>query len=135
MALLSVELRDDLPSWDWGLLHGVHFTHPLGKGQPFSYLLNRGPIPFGGSTFTVANAKVSLREPYRTTTGTSFRFLANLADLSKSRSVVPTGASGHHLSPHYFDQNSSWVSGRSHPLLFDEAAIVAGLQSKLLLQP
>ena len=135
VALLSVEFGDDLPSWDWGLLHGVDFTHPLGKRQPFSYLLNRGPIPFGGSTFTVANAKVSLREPYRTTTGTSFRFLADLADLSKSRSVVPTGASGHYLSPHYFDQNRNWLSGRNHPLLYEEAAIVAGLQSKLLLQP
>ena len=135
VASLSVELGDDLTSWDWGLLHGVHFAHPLGKEQPFSYLLNRGPIPFGGSTFTVANAKVSLREPYRTTSGTSFRFLADLSDLSKSRSVVPTGASGHPLSSHYFDQNGGWVSGTSHPLLYDEAAIAAGLESKLLLQP
>jgi penicillin amidase len=135
VASLTERFGSDMSHWDWGIVHGVLFEHPLGKEEPLSYLLSRGPIPFGGSTFTIANAKVSLRDPYRTTAGTSFRFLADLADLTKSRSVVPTGASGHPLSHHYFDQNPGWLTGTSHPLLFDEASINAALESKLLLQP
>ena len=89
---LSVRLGNDMTEWDWGQLHGVHFSHPLGREQPLSWLFSRGPIPFGGSTFTVANAVVSLQEPYDTMMGTSFRFLADLSDLNRSRTSVPTGA-------------------------------------------
>ena len=60
--------------WDWGQLHSVHFRHPLGREEPWSWLFSRGPVPFGGSTNTIANAVVSLRDPFDTTVGTSFRF-------------------------------------------------------------
>ena len=126
---LSTRLGSDMAQWDWGQLHGVHFTHPMGQEQPLSWLFSRGPIPFGGSTFTVANAVVSLQDPYDTTVGTSFRFLADLSDLSRSRTSVPTGASGHPLSPHYFDQNAGWASGQSHPLLGEASS------GRLILQP
>ncbi len=129
LAVLAARLGGDTGQWDWGELHGVHFSHPMGREQPLSWLFSRGPIPFGGSTFTVANAVVSLRQPYDTTVGTSFRFLADLSDLSRSRSAVPTGASGHPLSPHYFDQNAAWLSGESHPLMG------AAPSRRLLLQP
>ena len=129
LALLEARLGGEPASWDWGELHGVRFSHPLGGEQPLSWLFSRGPIPFGGSAFTVANAGVSLRQPFDTTVGSSFRFLADLSDLSRSRTGVPTGASGHPLSPHYFDQNAGWLSGESHPLLG------AAPKGRLLLQP
>lgn len=129
LALLEARLGGGMEDWDWAELHGVDFTHPLGRDEPLNWLFSRGPVPFGGSTFTVANAIVSLREPFETTIGTSFRFLADLSDLTRSRTTVPTGASGHPLSPHYFDQNSGWLSGQSHSLLGSEA------DDRLLLQP
>lgn len=129
LARLSAELGGNVSQWDWARVHGVHFRHPLGREEPLSWLFSRGPIPFGGSTNTVANAVVSLREPFDTTIGTSFRFLADLSDLSRSRTSVPTGASGHPLSPHYFDQNPRWISGESHTLLDGSSS------GRLLLQP
>jgi len=129
LATLSVRLGGDMSGWDWGQLHGVHFRHPMGGEEPLSWLFSRGPIPFGGSTNTIANAGVSLRDPFDTTVGSSFRFLADLSDLSRSRTSVPTGASGHPLSPHYFDQNASWVAGESHPLLGGAST------GRLILQP
>lgn len=135
VALLSDRQGQDVAGWDWERLHGVTFQHPLGVREPLSWLLNRGPVPFGGSTFTVANAVVSLRQPFRTTVGTSFRLLADLANPGGSRSIVPTGASGHFLSPHYFDESPGWLAGRSHPLRLDRSSVEDALESKLLLQP
>jgi penicillin amidase len=135
VALLSSLQGGDVNGWDWESLHGVRFEHPLGTKDPLAWLFSRGPIPFGGSTFTVANAVVSLREPFETPSGTSLRFLADLSNPDLSRANVPTGTSGHPLSPHYFDQNPGWLEGRSRPLAFERTTIEAALESKLVLQP
>jgi penicillin amidase len=135
IEILSSRQGDDVNAWDWRRLHEIRFEHPMGAEQPLAWLFSRGPVPFGGSTYTVANAVVSLREPFETPLGTSFRFLADLSNPDLSRSIVPTGASGHPLSPHYFDQNPGWLEGRSHELPFERATIEGALESKLILQP
>jgi penicillin amidase len=135
IEILSSRQGDDVNAWDWRRLHEIRFEHPMGAKQPLAWLFSRGPVPFGGSTYTVANAVVSLREPFETPLGTSFRFLADLSNPDLSRSIVPTGASGHPLSPHYFDQNPGWLEGRSHALPFERATIESALESKLTLQP
>ncbi len=113
---LSARYGEDASGWDWGSAHGVRFGHAMGRDGWLSWLFSRGPVPFGGSTHTIANAKASLTRPYEVLGGTSFRFLADLSDLSLSLAVIPTGASGHPLSPNYFDQNDAWLSGDFHPL-------------------
>ncbi len=135
VELLSSRQGDDVNAWDWRTLHAIPFEHPMGKEEPLAWLFSRGPVAFGGSTHTVANAVVSLRSPFATPLGTSFRFLADLSNPDLSRSVVPTGASGHPLSPHYFDQNPGWLQGRSHALPLERTAIEAAPSRKLLLQP
>lgn len=135
VELLTSRQGDDVNGWDWRSLHDVRFVHPLGSKEPLAWLFSRGPVPFGGSTFTVSNAVVSLREPFATPLGTSLRFLADLSNPDAARSVVPTGASGHPLSPHYFDQNPGWVEGRSHALALERTTIEGALESKLVLQP
>jgi penicillin amidase len=107
----------------------------MGGKEPLGWLFSRGPVPFGGSTYTVSNAVVSLRTPFATPLGTSFRFLADLSDPDQSRSVIPTGASGHPLSPHYFDQNAEWLEGRTHALPLERPTIEASPHGKLTLQP
>jgi len=135
VELLSGLQGNDVNAWDWRRLHEIRFAHPLGADEPLAWLFSRGPVPFGGSTYTVANAVVSLRKPFETPLGTSFRFLADLSNPDLSRSIVPTGASGHPLSPHYFDQNPGWLEDRSHSLPFERTTIESNLESKLVLQP
>jgi penicillin amidase len=122
-------------NWDWGKLHAVIFEHPMGRQPPFHLLFNRGPIDFGGSTHTVANARVSLSEPFKVLTGTSYRMIADLGDWNASLATIPTGASGHPLSRHYFDQNQGWLDGSGHPMLFDRANIESALAGRLKLTP
>ena len=44
----------------------------------------------------------------------------------ESRVVLPTGQSGHPLSPHYFDQNEMWRSGQYRPQPFSREARAEG---------
>jgi penicillin amidase len=122
-------------AWDWGALHEVRFEHPLGHRRPLDLLFNRGPARFGGSTHTVANAWTSLRQPFRAPIGTSFRMVVDLGNLNAASWVIPTGASGHFLSPHYFDQNTGWLSGQNHPLLFERGQVEGASLSRVTLTP
>ena len=135
IALLGNRQGKDPSGWDWTELHGVLFEHPLGQGPVLGWLFNRGPSPFGGSTYTIANAMVSLSEPFAAPAGTSLRVLMEVGNWNATSSVVPAGASGHPLSPHYFDQNEDWQTGRNHPLLFDRSQIEGTLEGRLLLNP
>ncbi|HSF18880.1 MAG TPA: penicillin acylase family protein [Vicinamibacteria bacterium] len=135
VELLTDLMGNDVDGWDWRTLHGVVFRHPLARVRPMGYFLNRGPIPFGGSTSTIANAVVSLRHRFDVSNGTSFRFVTDLAAPDRSRSVVPTGASGHPLSSSYFDQNAAWLSGQNLPLAFSRGTIESTASGKLFLSP
>jgi penicillin amidase len=135
LDLLSTRQGTSPDGWDWAALHGIVFEHPLGQEPPLNWIFNRGPIPFGGSAFTIANAIVSLAQPFQASAGTSFRIVVDLSDMNACTSTVPTGASGHPMSSHYFDQNQDWLTGVGHPLLFDRGSIEATLEGKLTLTP
>jgi penicillin amidase len=135
VAFLAETQGSGPANWDWGKLHAVIFEHPMGRQPPFHLFFNRGPIDFGGSTHTVANARVSLSEPFEVLTGTSYRMIADLGDWNASLATIPTGASGHPLSRHYFDQNQGWLDGSGHPMLFDRANIESALAGRLTLTP
>ena len=135
IALLGARQGQDPSEWDWATVHGVFFEHPLGQAPPLSWIFHRGPSPFGGSTYTIANAMVSLSDPFAAPAGTSLRLVMDVGNWNATSSVVPTGASGHPLSPHYFDQNGDWETGRNHPLLFDRVQIEGALEGRLVLNP
>lgn len=135
IALLGTRQGQDPSGWDWATMHGVLFEHPLGQEPPLSWIFNRGPSPFGGSTYTIANAMVSLSDPFAAPAGTSLRLVMDVGNWNATSSVIPTGASGHPLSPHYFDQNVDWQTGRNHPLLFDRVQIERALEGRLVLNP
>jgi penicillin amidase len=135
IALLESQQGASPGKWNWGTLHGIVFEHPLGRDKRFGWLFNRGPIPFGGSTFTIANAVVDLTHPFQTPAGTSFRLVVDLGNLGSATTIVPTGVSGHPLSPHYFDQSSNWQTGQNQGLLFERAQIEGELEGRLLVSP
>ena len=134
-ALLKTRQGEDPSEWDWASLHGVTFQHPLGGQRALGWFFNRGPAAFGGSTFTIANAMVSLSDPFGVSAGTSLRLVMDVSDWNATTSVVPTGVSGHPLSPHYFDQNGDWQTGRNHPLLFDRSQVESAWEGRLRLTP
>ncbi len=134
-SLLETNYGKDPRQWDWARIHGIVFEHPLGRWSPINWFFNRGPIPLGGSTHTISNAMVSLAQPFRTPAGTAFRMVVDLNDVSSATTSLPTGASGHPLSRHYFDQNPDWQLGAGHTLFFERAQIEAHLEGRLILIP
>ena len=62
-------------------------------------------------------------------TGSTARYVWDLADRANSRWVVPHGASGDPLSPHFTDQLAAWSSGDLHLVIDDEITATTTLRS------
>ncbi len=62
-------------------------------------------------------------------TGSTARYVWDLADRRNSRWVVPLGASGDPTSPHFTDQLPAWSTGGLHPVL-DEAITTTTLRHR-----
>jgi penicillin amidase len=109
---LNEKMGDGPGFWEWGLLHKVTFTHPLGKQQPFDRIFNAGPYPIGGSPNTIAKAEFRFFRPYRVDAGASMRQIVDLADPDRTWSVIAGGQSGQPFSDHFDDQIQLWLAGR-----------------------
>jgi penicillin amidase len=89
----------------------VRFRHRLFEHFP---LINRWfgiELPLAGGTDTLLRAVPTLmgdESPYRAVHIASYRAVYDLADLDRSRFIVPTGQSGHPFSRHYRDLAPLW---------------------------
>lgn len=105
-------------SWKWGDYHQLAFPHPLASASPiFEYYLNPKKQAIGGSNVTVQAA--GFKEDGTADHGASWRFVADLADLSKAYHTVGPGQSGHVKSQWYNDQVDDWVQGDFHETVLE----------------
>ncbi|PPA69512.1 penicillin acylase family protein [Jeotgalibacillus proteolyticus] len=120
---VTKEFGDDLSKWQWGDYHQVYFEHPLSGASPvLKWLFNReDPIPVGGSQITVQAA--SYGPDGIVDHGGSWRFVADLSDLSKAYHIVGPGQAGHIKSPWYQDQIDDWVKGNYHETVIDQEQV------------
>lgn len=109
---LVAELGPSVSTWRWGDVHHRTFAHLTALGP-----LSRGPFRSGGSTLTVNVAPGDLASA-----GPSWRLLADLSDLTKSRGVYPGGQSGNPLNPHYDDLLALWLDGEYHDFVLPMSA-------------
>ena len=118
--------------WNWPVIHSLLFQHPLGVGR-FRGFLNRGPYPMKGDAFTILASYSD--QDLTTSHSAGYRQIIDLSDWNKCASVLPSGQSGHFLSPHYDDQISLWLDGKYHPMLFYSEDVETHLVGKLSLVP
>jgi len=110
---------DDVTSWEWGDYHQLTFNHPLAGVSPvLEYFLNPKPVPIGGSNITVQAA--AFDEDGSVTHGASWRFVADLADLSSAHHIVGPGQSGHLKSDWFHSQVDDWAKGNYHETTITE---------------
>jgi penicillin amidase len=94
----------------WGEANSAEIRHPLAGAIPFfGRYLNMPGDPLPGDVYT----------PRASTprTGPSERMVVSPGHESEGILHVPTGQSGHPLSPHYGDQYRAWLTGEATPFL------------------
>ena len=109
----------DVSRWRWGDLHTITFEHPLAIG-PLALLLNIGPFQRAGDGFSVNNGAYDPAKPYKQTTNSSERMIADLSDLDNSLSITPEGESGQPGSKYWGDQAKLWNAGDYKPMRFSK---------------
>jgi len=108
-ARLAIDTTD--PSQQtWGTVNKADFRHPLAGAIPwFGRLLNMPADPLPGDVFTPRASSPR--------TGPSQRMVVSPGREHEGILHLPTGQSGHPLSPHYGDQYRAWLNGEPTPLL------------------
>ena len=123
--------------WQWGRVHRVSFPHPLGLTTALARRLSPGPFPTPGSQDTVRATGFEGRgeSPFAVTSGSTYRFLADLSAPDRAWSVITSGQSAHPASAHYADQTELWLSDRRRPLWMSEADLRDNLEGTTTLVP
>jgi penicillin G amidase len=94
----------------WATFNRALVAHPLGTGVPLvGRLVNMPSDPLPGDVYTP--------RAHSPRTGPSERMAVSPGREREGILHMPTGQSGHPLSPHYGDQHRAWVSGEPLPFL------------------
>ncbi len=121
---LSDSLGSEPYEWRWEQLHTISFKPPLfsqAAEDPSSpaalklivdNVLSKGPYPVKGHGMSINNGQYNWDKPFEMTLGPSVRRIIDFSDLSKTRSVLPTGQSGNPLSSHFGDQTELWLNSQ-----------------------
>lgn len=135
---LSATLDSDPSKWRWGELHTLTVRNQsFGESgiAPVEALFNRGPVRLGGGSGVVDANGSSTLEGYSVSWVPSMRMVVDLGDFDDSSWVNLTGASGHTLDRHYFDQGKIWAEGRTTPMRWAEGGIDRDTIYELVLRP
>ena len=137
---LEAQLGGDVAKWNWGRLHTTTFRNgSLGQSgiSIIEAIFNRGPVVTDGTGIAV-NATSFGPGPddrYTVMWGPSERYIADLADWTRSLSVHTTGQSGQPYSKHYDDFIDLWRNIQYHPMLWSRADVEKNVEGTLTLTP
>jgi penicillin amidase len=102
----------DIQAWQWGDIHKLTFKHFFhGQSSLFDNFGDIGGFSIGGDGTTVFNTEFSFNKPFESRLGPSMRFIYDFSAPDEFDFILPTGQSGHIMSPHYKDMTSSWLKG------------------------
>jgi penicillin G amidase len=133
IAGLADHLGPDPDTWTWQRINTMEFKHPFGYLPGPGRLLNIGPFPSTGYHHVVNNM-IAMNGvfPYEIVAGPSTRRLIDYGDVTHSLTILPTGNSGHFLSPHYDDQAALFMRGQYREVRFTPEQIEAHKKHELL---
>jgi penicillin amidase len=110
-SIAELTLNDAvLAQQSWGAFNRALVLHPLGSGIPLiGQWMNMPADPLPGDIYTP--------RAHSPRAGPSERMAVSPGREHEGILHMPTGQSGHPLSPHYGDQHRAWVEGSSLPFL------------------
>jgi acyl-homoserine lactone acylase PvdQ len=131
---LSVELGTNRERWAWGRLQTLRFE-PLWRdawhGDPDAL----GPFPYGGDPGSVAIAEHAPLGPWAPRLVSSWRFVADAADLDQALTALAPGQSEHAGHPNATDGIERWIADRLALLSTSDPVIEDGPTHRLKLVP
>ena len=99
-----------IATYTWGRVNTVRIRHPLSRGAPMlGPLLDMPAEELPGDS--------NMPRVQGPTFGASERFAVSPGREQEGYMHMPTGQSGHPLSPHYRDANAAWADGEATPFL------------------
>lgn len=94
----------------WASFNRANVAHPLGSAVPFfGRWMNMSSDPLPGDIYTP--------RAHSPRAGPSERMVVSPGREAEGILHMPTGQSGHPLSPHYGDQHAAWLAGEPVPFL------------------
>ena len=136
IASLEKKYGTNPAHWQWGRIHTVTFTHPLGSVRLIGLLwnLNSRKYPVGGSDHTVC-PYFTYKPGFDAVNGASVRHIFNTADWDESLTVIPGGNSGVPASEFYLSQADAFIEGRFYKDHFTTEAVLSSAKYTLTLRP
>jgi penicillin amidase len=135
-TLLRQKMGDDVRHWQWGRIHRLRLSHPLGLVKPLNLVFEGRDVPVGGDTDTPFQTAYPAHKPFGAEAwAPSWRQIADLADLKQTRTIYPPGQSGHPRSPHHLDFFEPWLKGEFHPHWLERAELASHTEATLRLSP
>jgi penicillin amidase len=133
---LEGRLGADRARWRYGELHRTRPRHPLSNAFPDAApLLDPPGTACHGDGDTPLQGGYNLENPFILTGLSVNRYIHDPAEWTRSRWIVPMGASGHPGSPHYADQMPLWADIKTIPQLWDWKQIEREAESRQQLLP
>ncbi len=127
---------DSKLKWNWGRIHQVRYTHPLGSAPLLRKLFSRGPLPVGGDGTTINVSRYAPQLPPGLVQVTaSFRQIYEVGAWDSAQTITTSGQSGHPLSPHYDDQMMMWKEGIYHKMPWSREEVERLTMYRLMLKP
>jgi penicillin amidase len=136
LSKLQSQYGDVVAEWRYGRDHTLTIRHPLGAVPVLGRLFNRGPFPTGGNIDTVCMGnlpRVFAGQPFYV--APSYRQILDVSDWNRSKSIHPTGQSGHPASRHYADFIKPWLNIEYHPMPWSRNQVDEATTERLTLQP
>ncbi len=129
---------DDYDKWSWGELHTITYpTNLLGEaGIPIlTNLVNIGPVESGGSSFAINSTDWGFGEDFTIGSYPSMRMVVDLSNFDNSRTILPSGQSGHVMSKYYDDQVENWIENNMYILNFSREQVELNQKEYMFLRP
>lgn len=131
---LEAALGRDPAKWEYGRIHSLEFTHPLGRVKALAPYFNLGPFPMAGHAQTVAKAQTHDGETgvYH---GPGMRMIVDWSQPDRAWTVITNGQSGIRASEFYDNMTQYWLQGRHVPLYMEREDIEKNQVGTLVLRP
>ena len=133
---LRQALGEDSSGWTWGHLHTLELSHPLGRVRGLNKIFNIGPIGMSGAANEInAQKNIGFSDGFKIKAGPSTRRIINFEHPQQAWGILPSGNSGHILSPFYKDQLAYFTKGLYREEWLDEKDIKQHQTHELVLVP